>query len=262
MHRRMLPAAGLLLVLVAGCSSASMQLEPTHTLAPTNAASPANGMREVIWIQMPGPGSRVVNPLQVRGEGDPVFEQTLVARLVSAEGSVLTQQPVTIQAPLGERGVFETTIPFEVEADTSALLQVFSVSARDGGIEHLNSVGVILSAQGPEQLTTLDHEEERLVILSPAPGSDIPGGRLVVTGRGIASFEGTLLLSLLDAAGNVLAEEILTIAAPEMGQPGDFRVELTFSVAERQPGRLVLMDPLPVFDGIGHVASVPVVLLP
>jgi len=267
MRRRQRLTAILLSLLVAGCTSAPAPVVPTASPLPTQTMEPAapdigRDVRDVIWIQSPGPASRVLSPLLVRGEGDPVFEQSLVARLVGVDGAILAEQPLQIQAPLGERGGFELSIPFEVDSDTGALLQVFSLSVLDGGIEHLSSVGITLSADGPEMVTTLDDDTERLVLLSPASGSVISDGRLEVTGWGTASFEGTLLLSLLGADGQVLDEEILTIAAPEMGQPGEIRAELTFSVTEAQPGRIVLVDPLPVFDGIGHVTSVPVVLSP
>ena len=172
------------------------------------------------------------------------------------------QQPVQIAAPLGERGIFEAVIPFDVEGIENALLQVYSVSARDGGILHLASAGLMLQAEGPADIRVSEEMDERLVIASPAAGSDLLSGSFSISGYGTPSFEGTLVLSLLDAEGNTLAEEILIAASEEMGQAGPFQAEMTFSVTERQPGRIVITDPLPVFNGIGHVASIPVMLLP
>ena len=49
---------------------------------------------------------------------------------------------------------------------------------------------------------------------------------------------------------------------PGMGQPGPFSVDVSYEVVEEMPGRIVVIDPLPVFDGIGHIASVEVILSP
>ncbi|MBN2554876.1 MAG: hypothetical protein JXA97_02965 [Anaerolineales bacterium] len=261
MLRKSMLVAGL--ALIAGACSPSAPA-PTATVQATAPLEYPVETRiaEAIWIMQPASGSRVTAPLVLRGEASPTFEQTLIARLVNVEGAVILQQPVQIAAPLGERGIFEAAIPFAVEGIENALLQVYSISARDGGILHLASAGLMLQAEGPAEIRVSEEMDERLVIASPAAGSDLLSGSFTISGYGTSSFEGTLVLSLLDAEGNILAEEILIAASEEMGQAGPFQVEMTFSVTERQPGRLVITDPLPVFNGIGHVASIPVMLLP
>jgi len=248
------------LALIAGACSPSIPT-PLNDSTRMTVTEPSP-VREAIWIQSPGPGARVTSPLVVRGEAEGVFEQTLVAQLVDPSGELLTLQPVHIEAPLGARAPFEAVVHFEVSEDVNALLQVYAVSASDGGILHLASAGLTLTTGIPVEGAPVEDGEERLVISSPVSGQELPSGVLQVAGYGIASFEGTLLLSLQDAEGRVLAEEVLTIAAEEMGMVGAFQAALTFQVDERQPGRLVLTDPLPVFNGLGHVTSIPITLLP
>lgn len=213
-------------------------------------------------ILAPGPGSRLTSPFDVRGVADPTFEQTLVARLVDPGGSVLTEKPLIIQSPLGERGSFETSIEFAVSSETNALLQIYATSARDGGITHLESVGVMLVPGGPQELVERDPYPEQIAIRKPENNQQISGGVLHVEGIGVASFEGTLVLELYDADGALLDSQPIIVDAPEMGQPGTFQGEVSYSITQPGPARLLVRDPLPVFDGVNHIASVEIQLLP
>jgi hypothetical protein len=228
-------------------------------------ASPSDESRppdEAIQILEPGPGSRLTSPLQVSGVADPTFEQTLVVRLVLDDGTELAIQPTTIQAELGARGPFEAEVTFSLEEPRSALLQVYSTSARDGGIVHLASVGLNLLPEGEEALETVQPHPEDIIIHSPSQGETISGGVVHVEGFGLASFEGTLVIYILDADGNEIGSLPVTVEAPDLGQPGSFSADVTYSLSNAGPGRIMVVDPLPVFDGQGHISSVEVNLTP
>lgn len=261
-------APGLLFV---ACNVPS--LSPTATsgsideapLASEVLASPSGEARppdEAIQILEPGPGSQLTSPLQVSGVADPTFEQNLVVRLVLDDGAELAIQPATIQAELGARGPFEAEVSFSLEEPRSALLQVYSTSARDGGIVHLASVGVRLLPGGEEDLVTGRPHPEDIIIQAPSPGQEISGGVVHVEGIGLASFEGTLVIYVLDAEGNEIGSLPITVEAPDLGQPGSFSADVPYSLNSAGPGRIVVVDPLPVFDGQGHIASVEVSLTP
>jgi hypothetical protein len=234
--------------------------------AETEVPSPVPGLPreavEVIEILEPGPGSRLTSPLRVAGRADPTFEQNLVVRIVLDDGTVLNEVPTTIRADLGERGPFEVEVPFEIQGERNVLIQVYDISARDGGILHLNSVGVTLIEGGEVDIIAVPPEPEAIIINQPDFGERISGGVVHVEGIGIASFEGTLVVEVHDIEGNVVGMEPLIVSAPEMGQPGPFSVDVSYEVGEEMPGRIVVIDPLPVFDGIGHIASVEVILSP
>ncbi|MDQ4077983.1 MAG: Gmad2 immunoglobulin-like domain-containing protein, partial [Chloroflexota bacterium] len=198
----------------------------------------------------------------VAGEANPTFEQNLVVRLVSADGEELALQPTTIQADLGNRGPFEIEIPFNVSGEQNAFIQVFSQSPRDGAIEHLSSVNVRLADSGPEDIRPATSGPERIAILEPEQGATISGGVVHVEGFGLASFEQTLVVDLLDAEGNTLAREPLTVEAPDLGQPGPFSVDLSYNISAGTPARVVVRDPSPAFNGTVHLNSVTVRLEP
>lgn len=234
-----------------------------HTAVPsTPSPDRPHGPEEAILILEPGPGSRLVSPARVAGLADPTFEQNLVVRIVLEDGAVLAQAPTTIQAEMGLRGPFALDLPFSVQGEVGGLIQVFADSPRDGGIVHLASVGVRLAAQGAAEIKPVEAHLERIHIQQPSPGEVISGGVAHVEGIGIASFEGTLLVQIFDMAGNLVGMQPLIVDAPEMGMPGTFSVDVPYSIASEGPGRVAVVDPLPAFDGVGHISSVEVILKP
>lgn len=205
----------------------------------------------------PGPASRLVSPLHVAGVADPLFEQTLDVRLVAVDGAEIASGTAFIAADVGQRGPFEGDLPFSVSAEQNALLQVFARSARDGGVTHLASVGVTLAASGPAQIVAWSPYPEQIVIQQPASGASV-SGTLHVEGVGTASFEGTLVIEAFDADGNLLASQPVITAAPDIGMPGLFAVDLMLPSGLTGPGRVVVRDPSPAFGGDVHLASVEV----
>jgi hypothetical protein len=238
------------------------QPPPAETEIPSVEPALPRGPVEAIAILEPGPGSRLTSPVLVTGMANPTFEQTLVVRLVLDDGMVLTVIPTTIHADLGERGPYEVEVPFEIQGQRNALIQVYDTSARDGGILHLNSVGVTLMETGEVEIREVAPKPEAIIIDQPVRGERISGGVVHVEGIGTASFEGTLVVEVYDTEGNKVGDQPLIVSAPEMGQPGDFSADVHYEVQQEGPGRVVVVDPLPAFDGVGHICSVEVILSP
>ncbi|HSM57434.1 MAG TPA: Gmad2 immunoglobulin-like domain-containing protein [Candidatus Sulfomarinibacteraceae bacterium] len=243
-------------------TATSPPTEAAPTLAPEQQAAEEALIteEEAILILEPGPGSRVTSPLRITGEADPTFEQNLVARIVDLEGQELTLAPTIIDAELGQRGPFEFELPFEIEEEQQAFIQVYATSARDGGITHLASMGVTLAPSGEEEIVPVTPHPERIVIDEPAMADTISGGVVTVSGRGLASFEQTLIVELLDAEGEVIDSQPIIVDAPDLGQPGEFSAELSYSIEETTPARVLVRDPSPAFGGHVHLASVEVTL--
>jgi hypothetical protein len=250
-------------------ATASASETPTGTASAPSATPAASATtdfeiehEEAILILEPGPGARATSPLHVSGQADPAFEQLLGWRLVLDDGELLAEGTSQIQADVGQRGPFNAEIEFELQGERQALLQVYRTSPRDGGVTHLASVGVILSSSGPDEPRAASAHPERIQIQQPAQADTISGGMLTVSGQAVASFEGTLVVELYDADGGLLASMPVVVDAPEPGQMGSFEAQLTYIVAGAQPGRVVVLDPLPAFDGRGHLSSLEITLEP
>lgn len=227
---------------------------------PTSVTDP-RGEEEVLILQ-PGPGSRLVGSVLVSGMADSTFEQNLVVRLLLDDGTELTTVPTTIRAELGQRGPFEVEVPFEVSEERQAFLQVFHTSARDGGLLHLASVGVILAPDGSVSLNPVEPHPERIEIFQPALGEVVSGGIVHVEGFALASFEQSLLIEVLDMDGNVVGQQPVIVNAPDLGQPGPFSADIPYSISATGPGRILVRDISPAFGGDSHVASVEIDLQP
>jgi hypothetical protein len=256
------PLSGKVVTPVAATATAVPTLQPTPTTGPEAAPADLSTSEEAILIQEPGPGSRVASPLVVRGMADSTFEQNLVVRLVGDDGTELGLTAVTIAAEMGQRGPFEATLPFTVSGEQQAFIQVFATSPRDGGVAHLNAVGVMLTDGAVEVRPFTADGTERIIITQPLLAAEMSGGLVQVVGEGIASFEQTLLVELLDENGMILASQPVIVNAPDLGQPSTFSAELPYSVAATSPGRVVVRDVSPAFGGDTHLASVEVTLSP
>jgi len=229
---------------------------------------------EAILILAPGNGSRLVGQVHVEGIADSTFEQTLVIQVVlfPAEGGVdepeqvLAQQPVMIQAELGQRGPFAADVPFDLSgaSDQPGEVRVYAASPRDGGITHLASAQVTLAASGESDLRAAGDRThaERIVITAPSPAGVVAGGTAHVEGVGLASFEQNLVVELYDVEGVLIGSAPTTVAAVDMGVPGPFAVDVAYTLAVSGPGRIVVLDPSPAFGQTLHLASVEVQIEP
>jgi hypothetical protein len=168
--------------------------------------------------------------------------------------------PAQIQAELGQRGNFTVDVPFAISGERQAFLQVYATSARDGGITHLASVGLTIADSEPENIIPVTPHPERIPIHQPAPGETISGGTARVEGFGLASFEQTLLVEVVDETGNVIGSQPVIVNAPDLGQPGFFSVDVPYSAPSNGPGRIVVRDISPAFGGDTHRATVEVTL--
>jgi hypothetical protein len=277
MIRRLALPALVLILALAGCSFPGAGARPTPSPADTPAtlpsatpeptggitpASPPAIPEEAILILEPGPGSRLVGSIHIAGFANPTFEQNLGVRVILDDGTVIVHTSTQIQTELGTRGPFAVDVPFTASGERNAFIQVFDASARDGGITHLNSVGVILAEAGPVTVIPGSPHPEDIYITSPALGATISGGTVHVEGIGIASFEQTLVVSVLNQEGATIASLPIIVNAPDYGLPGTFSIDLPYVVAEEQAGRIVVSDPSVVFAGDVHVSSVEVSLAP
>ena len=101
-------------------------------------------IREAIIIDSPASDDATSNPVIVTGWGSG-FENTLAVDVLDEMGAVIGQGYVMVDAEFGETGPFTGTITFTPPAaEQMGRVSVYSISPRDGAIEHLSSVTVKL----------------------------------------------------------------------------------------------------------------------
>jgi len=113
---------------------------PTPTPVPTPEL-----VREAIIISSPAADEEVSSPITVTGWGS-AFENALAVDVLDASGVTIAQGQATVEAEFGQYGPFTGTITIAVPITETQLarIQVYSISPRDGAIEHLASVTVNL----------------------------------------------------------------------------------------------------------------------
>ena len=111
--------------------------QPKATVTPA-IAYPV--VQEAIIITAPILNDVVKSPLTVTGWGSG-FENTLSISILDEQGKILGQGTAMVSAESGQYGPFTGTITFTAPTTVQVgKVQVYSVSARDGSIDHLNSV--------------------------------------------------------------------------------------------------------------------------
>lgn len=248
---------------------------PTPTSTPQRPVLPISVPDELILIVDPAPNSRLVSPLTVGGTSGPTFEQNLVVSLTSPDGSQIALGSVTIQADIGEAGLYSLSLPFSLDAETVARLSVYDVSARDGGLVHLNSRVITLLPGGESEVPLASLPiKEAIHIERPMHMEAVSGGALHASGFSDYFFEGTLNIALCGPGGsgtahlvcgtgdNLLVEGLAVITSPDVGQPGPFSLDLVYQVTESTPARLVVYAISPMDGAIEHLASQEIVLNP
>lgn len=134
----------------------SIMPSPAATATPTIAATPGLDAGcltscEMISILEPGRGVTITHPFTVTGFGA-APDQRLVVRVLDSAGYEIGLGSAAIDGPSGEIGMFQGVIRFAVPANPQpGRIQIYSLSPKDGAIEHLSSVVVNLPGSGLDQ---------------------------------------------------------------------------------------------------------------
>jgi hypothetical protein len=119
-------------------------------------------------------------------------------------------------------------------------------------------------AVATEALATADPGEgpglEAILILSPGLNS-VVSSPVTVSGQSRPTFEQHLVVAVYDESGAELALQPVIIAS-EAGTAGPYTIDLNFSVANEQPGRISVYETSARDGGIIHLTSVELTLSP
>ncbi|MFH1086648.1 MAG: LysM peptidoglycan-binding domain-containing protein [Chloroflexota bacterium] len=99
--------------------------------------------QEAIIISSPVQSADVKSPVTVKGWGSG-FENNLAVQVLDQDGKPIGQGYAMVDAEFGQIGPFTGAITFAVKSAQPGRISVYSVSPRDGAIEHLASVTVNL----------------------------------------------------------------------------------------------------------------------
>ncbi len=248
---------------------------PEATPAPSATLSPETKGQEAVLVLEPGEGSAVASPAHIAGEADPTFEQSLVAQISSADGTILATANAQISAEVGQRGPFSVDLAFSVDSHQPGRMAVYAVSPRDGGLIHLASVDVtLLAAGGAAALNPTRPHTETIALFAPALLANLSGGAAHITGFSEYVFENQLSVAICGQGGvgapdpicgtadNRVGAGTATVQSPDIGQPGPLETDVTYTVPAAMRGRIVVYSVSPRDGGVTHLSSQEVVLAP
>ena len=125
---------------------------PTATVAPTAtprvtasaAPTPITSSKGGITVTAPLSNTRITTPVTISGDAS-VFEAALQWRIVDGGGKVLSEGITTASAGAPARGTFRVVASFAPPAaDTIGSIQVYDRSPKDGTVDELVSVPVVI----------------------------------------------------------------------------------------------------------------------
>jgi len=130
-------------LIIPGVAAEEPGEEPAEPAEPTEPPT-MPVVQEAIIIEAPTLNAAVSSPVSVTGWGSG-FENNLAVDILNEMGAVIGQGYVMVDAEFGQMGPFRGTISFTPPAaEQYGRVSVYSVSPRDGAIEHLASVTVKL----------------------------------------------------------------------------------------------------------------------
>lgn len=145
-----------MVIIAAACGGGSAAGIPSAPIATVRAtASPTataiqsptglTSAKGSITVRAPLAGARVSSPLTIAGEAS-VFEANLQWRIVDAGGRALVEGIATASAGAPGRGSFSVTAAFTPPAaDTSGVVEVYTRSPKDGQIDDIVRVPVVIA---------------------------------------------------------------------------------------------------------------------
>jgi heat shock protein HslJ len=230
---------------------------PAPTAAPVPTRAPGQAM---IAITEPDQGQVVdiSQPVQVQGKGVGLPEGNVVVEALDWQGNLLAQVPTTLQGRdvgTGGEGTWSTALTIEVEPGTAGKIRAYSLSPKDGSVIAEDSVEVSLGRTAAVQPYIRIDEPTQGALL------DITGP-VGVRGSGAGLPEGNVVVEVLDAQGNLLAQQPATLQGRDVGTGGEgvWSTDLTIEVEPGTAGKIRAYSPSPVDGSIIAEDSVKVSL--
>lgn len=146
----MRPLTLLLVVLLTACGGAGVAgpaptESSTPSPSPTRSPSPppVTSSRGAITLKAPLTNATLTSPVTISGDAS-VFEANVQWRISDTSGRVLAEGFTTASLGAPGRGDFSVTATYTVTRATVGFVEVFSRSAKDGSVDEIVRIPVLL----------------------------------------------------------------------------------------------------------------------
>jgi hypothetical protein len=242
-------------------------LPPTNTAAPTRTPLPKATFTATtipghdpaaIQIFSPGPMSKVISPITLRmhiiagGSGKAQID------LYGEDGRLLTRNVKKV--PPGGKGVDQNIkVPFEIPGAAEVGRLTISTLDKQGRIQYLNSVRLLLLSSGSNEITPPGNPSEPVGIFDPLEEEAISGGVLNIRSDVWPFNPNPLLFELIGPDGKSIG---LRIVNPEHLNPQMVETTIPYRVTVPTLARLTIRQDDDRIDGLFYVYSQEVMLNP
>lgn len=232
----------------------------TPTAGPTNTPTAIPGHKlAAIEIQAPGPMSKLVSPINLRMNIIAGGSGRVQIDLYGEDGRLLART-LKRNVPTSRDGILQTArINFEIPGAAEVGRITVSTYDKEGRIQSLNSVRVLLLSSGVNEINPAGNPSEPVGVVEPAGDEPVTGGVLTVRGDVWPFNLQPVILELIDPAGKSIGLRILTV---ETINPQKFDTTIPYRVAEPTPARLILRQDDDRMPGLFYVYSQEVLLSP
>ncbi len=211
---------------------------PTQTFTPHPFIPPAQ-----IQFLSPGPMSKFISPVQMQLMMISGDSNVIQVDLYGEDGRLLGRKVERMNRILS--GVYRTyKIPFEIRAAAEKGLIQVSSKDKEGRMQILNSVPVVLLSSGRTETNPPGNFlYERAVFYNLEDGAEVTGGEMVVKGRYWPFNNQPYFLELILPDGKITGVRVLTVEGVE---PQEFTTTVPYKVTEPTLARLSVrqMDPI------------------
>jgi len=232
-------------------------LTPTPQPTPTPSPIPWHRAGAIRFVS-PGPMSKVVSPIQLHMEIISGESEKVQVDLYGEDGRLLARELRKVLTT-GKGAVVSVRIPFETRAAAELGRITVSTLDREGRIQSLNSLRLLLLSSGVNELNPVGDPAEPVVMFKPLVEETVSGGVVNVT-VDIWPFNlQPIYLELVNSEGKSMGLRMLTV---DKIQPHLFETTIPYRVAEPTSVRLVVRQDDDRMPGVFYIYTQVIMLNP
>lgn len=202
----------------------------TSTPAATSVPQPSADSSAIQFLS-PGPLSKLVSPVAVRGYAVPGHDSKGSLDLYGEDGRLLASQLLQLNTPY-KWAIFYYELAFH--ADSVGELGRLSLSTLDeyGRVTAVNSVHLLLLSEGTSIVTPPGNLQEACMIEKPAAGQRLSGGVLNVVGKMRPYNALPLTAELVSRDGAVIGTGLVSMSPVPQDGYVPFRVDIPYRIPD------------------------------
>jgi hypothetical protein len=242
-------------------------LPPTNTPAPTRTPLPKATFTATtipghdpaaIQIFSPGPMSKVISPITLRMHIIAGASGKAQIDLYGEDGRLLTRNVKKVP-PSGKGVDQQIKVPFEIPGAAEVGRLTISTLDKQGRIQYLNSVRLLLLSSGNNEITPPGNPSEPVGVFDPLEEESISGGVLSIRSDIWPFNPNPVLFELIGPDGKSIG---LRIINPEHLNPQMVETTIPYRVTVPTLARLTIRQDDDRIDGLFYVYSQEVLLNP